>query len=41
MRVLGDHAKIAITLQFGHSFSRFLRQNLAQSLHFISILITG
>ena len=41
MRVFGDHAKIAITWQFGNSLSRFLRQNLAQSLPFKSILITG
>ena len=38
MRIFGDHAKIAITWQFGHSLSRFMRQNLAQCLHFKSIL---
>ena len=41
MLVLGDLAKIAITWQFGHSLSRCLQQNRAQSLHFKSILITG
>ena len=39
MRVFGDHAKIAITWQFGHSLSRFLRHNLSQSLVFKCILI--
>ena len=38
MRVFVDHAKIAITWHFGQSLSRFLRQNLAQSLHFKCIL---
>ena len=41
MRVLGDLEKIAITWQFGHSLSRVLRQNYAQSLRLKSILITG
>ena len=38
MRVLGDLEIIAITWQFGHSLSRCLQQNRAQSLHFKSIL---
>ena len=41
IRVLGDLAKIAITWPFGHVWSRFLRVNLFQSLHFKSILYTG
>ena len=41
MRVFGDHAKTAITWQFGHSLSRFLRHNLSQSLVFKCILIRG
>ena len=41
MRVFDDHAKIAITWEFGHSLSRFLRQNRPQSLHFKCILIGG
>ena len=41
MRVFGDHAKIAITWQFGHSLSRFLGHNLSQSLVFKCILIKG
>ena len=41
MRVFGDHAKIAITWQFGHSLSHFLCQDLSQSLVFKCILIGG
>ena len=41
MRVLGDLAKIAITWQFGYFWSRCLRLNFVQSLHFKSILIKG
>ena len=41
MRVLGELAKIALTWPFGHFWSRFVRQNLVQSLHFKCILITG
>ena len=41
MQVFCDHAKIAITWQFVHSLSRFLRQNLAKSLRFKSMLIVG
>ena len=41
MRVLGDLAKIAITWPFGHFWSRCLRLNLLQSLHFKCILIGG
>ena len=31
---LGDLAKIAITWPFGHFWSRLMRNNLFQSLHF-------
>ena len=41
MRVLGYLAKIAITWPFGHFWSRCLRQNLFQSLHYSSIQIRG
>ena len=41
MGVLGDVAKIAITWPFGYFWSRLVRQNLVQSLHFKSILIRG
>ena len=41
MRVLGDLAKIAITWPFGYFWSRCLRLNFVQSLHFKSILIRG
>ena len=41
MRVLGDLATIAITWPFGYFWSRLVRQNLVQSLHFKSILIRG
>ena len=41
MRVLGDFAKIAITWPFGYSWSRFLHENLLQSLQFKCILIRG
>ena len=39
MRVLGDLAKIAITSPFGHFWSRFLQQNLLQSLHLKRIVV--
>ena len=39
MRVLGDLAKIVVTWPFGHFWSRCLRQNILQSLHFKFILI--
>ena len=38
---LGYVAKIAITWPFGHFWSRWLRGNLFQSLHFRCILIRG
>ena len=41
MWVLGDLAKIAITWPFGYFWSRCLRLNFVQSLHFKSILIIG
>ena len=41
MRVLGDLAKIALTWPFGHFWSRCLRQNAFQSLHFQCILNRG
>ena len=41
IRVLCDLSKIATTSPFGHFWSRCLRQNLLQSLHFNWILIRG
>ena len=41
MRVLSDLAKTVITWAFGHFWSRCLRPNVVQSLHFKSILIRG
>ena len=41
MQVLGDLVKIAITWEFGYFWSRCLRLNFVQSLHFKSILIRG
>ena len=41
MRVLGDLAKIAITWPFGDFWSRCLRQNVLQGLHFKCVQIRG
>ena len=41
MRVLGDPAEIAITWPFGHFWSRCLRENVLQFLHFKFVLIRG
>ena len=41
MQVLRDLAKIAISWQFGYLWSRCLRLNFVQSLHFKSTLIRG
>ena len=39
VRGLGDLAKIVVTWPFGHFWSRGLRQNPFQSLHFKCILL--
>ena len=41
MQLLSDLAKISITWPFGHFWSRCLRLNLLQSLHFNFIQIRG